>query len=65
MTLDQYRARIRSFGLTPCMPSINRHTPHRDREGEVWSIPDPEHLGPEERSAYIGLLKSLLNIVEH
>lgn len=62
MTLDGYRAMIRSLGLTPYRPSVNRHTIHSDGKGDFVRVPDPEYLSPEERAEFINLLKAQLKI---
>ena len=65
MTLDGYRAMVKSLGLTPCRPSVNRHTLHRDGDGHIYRVPDPEHLSPEERSKMIDLLRTRLRFNIH
>jgi hypothetical protein len=65
VTPDGYRAMIRSLGLTPCRPSYNRHTLHSDGRGEIYRIPDPEYLSPEERESMVELIKGRMQIGTH
>jgi hypothetical protein len=46
--------------LTPIKASYSGATLHQDREGEIYSIPDPETMEPEEREAFLKLLKARL-----
>jgi hypothetical protein len=56
LTTQEYRARLRSLGLTPANPSYEGATLHVDRDGMHHSIPDPESLSPEQRAAFLDLL---------
>jgi hypothetical protein len=54
MTSQAYRAAIRALGYTPVKPSYDGATL---RDGMHTVIPDPDGLSPEEREAFIALLK--------
>lgn len=62
MTTDEYRAEIRGMGLTPAKPAYQGSTVHQDRDGEFWTVPDPEGLSEEDRKAVLGLLKLKMDI---
>lgn len=53
MTCDEYRANLKALGLTPQRPSYAGATIHSDRDGLMYSIPDPEELHEEERTAFL------------
>lgn len=57
MTPQQYRARIKSWGLTPCRPSRDGKTLHVTRTGDFRHVPDPEGLTPEESEAVLELME--------
>jgi len=65
MSSDAYRAIVKSLGLTPCRPSHDGATLHRDRQGEVWRVEDPERFSPERRLALIELLKLRMGVTTH
>lgn len=56
MTVEDYRARVKAWGLTPCRPSVNRHTIHQTRDGSFIRVPDPEYLAEEEREPVLDLM---------
>jgi hypothetical protein len=63
MTVEGFRAVIRSLGLEPCRPTFEGRTLHRSvRTGEFQQVPDPETLSPEEREQTIALIRFLLGI---
>jgi hypothetical protein len=65
MTSDDYRAIIKSLGLTPCRPSFDGKTLHQDRDGHFQQVPDPEFLATEERRSVIEVIKWRMGITEH
>lgn len=66
MTVDEYRACIKSLGLTPCRPSFQGSTLHQTREHGIFQqVEDPDHLSPEERIAMIALIKLRMGIVDN
>lgn len=64
MSPQEYRALIKSFGLTPYRPAFDGKTLHQSRENDFVQIPDPEPLSPEERKATIALIKFRLMITD-
>lgn len=62
MTADEYRAQVRGMGLTPARRAYEGSTVHQDRNGEFWTVPDPDGLSAEEREAVLGLLKLKLDV---
>ena len=64
MSPQDYRAYIKSFGLSPCKASFEGKTLHQTREGQFQQVPDPESLSLDERDATIALLKSRLMITD-
>lgn len=65
MTCDDYRAVVRSLGLTACRPSFQGNTVHQDRDGGFIQVEDPESLSEEERVAALGMLKFRLGIIDN
>lgn len=65
MTSDGYRALIRAMGLEPVRQSNGYSTLHKDRDNQFRQIPDPEGMTPEERSAYIQIIKERMGIWDH
>lgn len=65
MTPDDYRACLKAIGLTPIKPTYDGSTLHRDRDGFISSIPDPETMNQQEREAFIRLLKNRMGITDH
>jgi hypothetical protein len=65
MTVEEYRARIRALGLTPCRASFNQSTLHQTREGELRQVPDPEPLSPGERDSVFALVRFRLLGPDH
>jgi hypothetical protein len=53
VTVDEYRAAIRTMGLTPVRPSTGKHTLHRWRDGQLYPIRDPDLLSNDARAAAI------------
>ena len=65
MTSDDYRACIKSFGLTPCKPSFLGSTLHQSRDGLFHQVPDPEGYTDEERDELIALVKLRIGIIDN
>ncbi len=65
MTCDEYRARVRALGLTPCRRSYDTATLHQDRDGEFCSVADPEFLTEGERRAFLERLMAIYGHSEH
>jgi hypothetical protein len=63
VTADDYRACLKSFGLTPAKKSYDGSTLHVDRDGAFHTIPDAESLDEIERIAFINLLRIRLGIL--
>ncbi len=61
LTSQDYRAEIRSLGMTPVRPSYQGATIYVDRDGQHHSIPDADSLSPGRRRAFLDLLRSRLN----
>jgi len=57
VTSDEYKAVIKSLGLTPCRPSFQGATLHQTRDGDFQQVPDAESLSAEERVSMISMLK--------
>jgi len=57
VTADEYRAAIKSLGLTPMKPSYNGGTLHQDRDRQPHVIPDPDNLEAVERHDIISMLR--------
>lgn len=53
MTSQEYRARLKAFGLTPKRPSYEGATIYVGRDGALCMIADPEGLDPDEREAML------------
>jgi hypothetical protein len=62
MTPDGYRVVIREMGLTPIGRSNGFSTLHQDRDGQIRQVPDPEPMTPEEREAFISVIKLRVGI---
>ncbi len=58
MTPDEYRGKLRSFGLTRAKPSYGGAMLYQDREGQFVNIPDPETLTEREREDFLELLQA-------
>ena len=65
MTADEYRAKIKALGLTRQRPSYEGATVHADRDGIMYSVPDPEGLSPVERKDFVRVFMRLLGVQEH
>lgn len=57
MTTGEYKAKIKTLGLTPCRPSMDGATLHQTRDGNFIRIPDPESLSEPERRAALELVE--------
>lgn len=53
MTSQEYRARLRAFGLTAIRLSYDGATIYQSRDGSLCTIPDPEPLSEEEREVVL------------
>ena len=53
MTCDEYRLKIRNFGLTPLGRRTERYEFHRWRDDRIYPIRDPDDLSPVQRDIWI------------
>lgn len=64
-TIQGYRSAVRNWlGLTPCKPSSGGHTVHMTRDGHYVSVADPEGMSPQERAAFLEVLRFSLGITD-
>lgn len=56
MTESQFKAELKSLGLTPFKASYDGASLYQDRDGEFRNIPDADQLLPSERQDFIELL---------
>jgi hypothetical protein len=57
VTADEYRGKLRGFGLTPAKPAYEGAQLYQDRDRQFVLIPDPETLSEVERVDFIELIK--------
>lgn len=65
MTTGEYKAIIKAWGYTPRRPSYDGATLYEGPDGDFTSIPDPETLSVDERSAMLDLIRLRLGITNH
>lgn len=65
MTIAEYYACLKAWGLTRRKASYEGASLYEDRDGQFTTIPDAESLSPEEREDFLEIVKTRMGIVDH